>query len=168
MRILVFVLLGLVNPMVAAAQSTNASDNAAPASGNANDHAATGAANGQGAINGQGQGVQSSATLRLFNLDFRRCAYPYCGGYWTEFDWDQALRLGSEKSGIEYSGEYGFTETEMLWPLSHMVAPASEALQCADCHGPTGRLERVARAQRRRASAHSAPSSIMLPSGSAT
>ena len=63
------------------------------------------------------------------------------GGYWTDFDWDQALRLGSEASGLPYSGEYGFVATEMYWPLSHMVAPADEALQCADCHGPAGRLD---------------------------
>jgi octaheme c-type cytochrome (tetrathionate reductase family) len=63
------------------------------------------------------------------------------GGYWTKFDWDQALRLGSEKSGLDYSGEYDFAETEMYWPLSHMVARANQALQCADCHGPTGRLD---------------------------
>ncbi|RKZ13427.1 cytochrome C [bacterium] len=63
------------------------------------------------------------------------------GGYWTDFDWDQALRLGSEKSGLDYSGEYGFAATEMFWPLSHMVAPANQALQCADCHGAAGRMD---------------------------
>ena len=63
------------------------------------------------------------------------------GGYWSEFDWDRALRLGSEKSGLEYSGDFGFAATEMYWPLSHMVAPANQALQCADCHGPEGRMD---------------------------
>jgi len=46
------------------------------------------------------------------------------GGFWTEFDWDQALRLGSEVVGLEYSGEYDFAETEMYWPITHMVAPS--------------------------------------------
>lgn len=63
------------------------------------------------------------------------------GGFWTEFDWDQALRLGSEVAGIEYSGEYGFAETEMYWPTTHMVAPAGQALQCTACHGEDGRLD---------------------------
>ena len=63
------------------------------------------------------------------------------GGYWTEFDWDKALRLGSEVSGLDYSGEYGFTETAMYWPLSHMVAPKDRALQCNDCHGDDGRMD---------------------------
>ena len=63
------------------------------------------------------------------------------GGYWETFDWDQALRLGAEASGLEYSGSYGFARTEMYWPLSHMVVPADEALQCADCHGDDGRMD---------------------------
>jgi octaheme c-type cytochrome (tetrathionate reductase family) len=63
------------------------------------------------------------------------------GGYWEDFDWDQALRLGSEVVGLDYSGEYGFTETEMFWPTTHMVAPAADALTCDQCHGPEGRMD---------------------------
>jgi octaheme c-type cytochrome (tetrathionate reductase family) len=63
------------------------------------------------------------------------------GGYWEDFDWDQALRLGSEVVGLDYSGEYGFTETEMYWPTTHMVAPAADALTCDQCHGPEGRMD---------------------------
>ena len=39
------------------------------------------------------------------------------------YNWDQALRLGSEVTGMEYSGEYGFVPTTMYWPQTHMVAP---------------------------------------------
>lgn len=63
------------------------------------------------------------------------------GGYWTEFDWDLAARLGSDETGLPYSGEYGFAETEMYWPLTHMVAPAGEALQCVVCHGENSRFD---------------------------
>ena len=63
------------------------------------------------------------------------------GGYWADFDWDQAIRLGTQDSGMQYSGAYGFAETEMYWPLSHMVAPAEDALQCADCHTEGGRMD---------------------------
>ena len=63
------------------------------------------------------------------------------GGYWTEFDWDLAARLGSEAAGLPYSGEYGFVPTEMYWPLSHMVAPKENALQCTDCHSEGGRMD---------------------------
>ena len=63
------------------------------------------------------------------------------GGYWTDFDWDQALRLGSEIANMEYSGEYGFAETEMFWPTTHMVVPAEQALTCGHCHGEEGRMD---------------------------
>jgi len=63
------------------------------------------------------------------------------GGYWTDFDWDQAARLGCEQTGLPYSGSYGFAPTVMYWPLSHMVTESSQALQCRDCHGPQGRLD---------------------------
>ncbi len=61
------------------------------------------------------------------------------GGYWTEFDWDQALRLGSEATGLPYSGHFDFTNTAMFWPLTHMVAPIENALQCVDCHSKEGK-----------------------------
>ena len=63
------------------------------------------------------------------------------GGFWTEFDWDKALRLGAENSGIPYSGSYDFAETSFYWTTSHMVGPASDALQCVDCHSESGRLD---------------------------
>lgn len=46
-------------------------------------------------------------------------------------------------SGKEFSGEYGFVETEYFWPVTHMVAPKEEALGCADCHDRNGRLADV-------------------------
>lgn len=63
------------------------------------------------------------------------------GGFWTEFNWDKALRLGSEVVGLEYSGQYGFAESDMYWETTHMVTPASEALSCDHCHGPEGRMD---------------------------
>ncbi len=63
------------------------------------------------------------------------------GGYWTDFDWDQACRLGAKSTGLEYSGQFDFVETEMYWPLSHMVQASEKALQCIDCHGPRGVMD---------------------------
>jgi octaheme c-type cytochrome (tetrathionate reductase family) len=62
-------------------------------------------------------------------------------GYWTNFDWDNAFRLGEKATGIPYSGEYGFASTEMYWPLTHMVASKEKALGCTDCHGDRSRLD---------------------------
>ena len=60
------------------------------------------------------------------------------GGFWTTFDWDSAFELAAPITGLEYSGEYGFTETHMFWATTHMVQPAEEALQCDSCHSTTG------------------------------
>lgn len=62
-------------------------------------------------------------------------------GYWTHFDWDLAFRLGAQVSKLDYSGRHGFAETEMYWPLSHMVAPKEKALACLDCHGDRPRMD---------------------------
>jgi octaheme c-type cytochrome (tetrathionate reductase family) len=54
-------------------------------------------------------------------------------GYWNTFDWDQASRIGMETAGLGYSGNFGFVETEMYWPVNHMVAPAENSLKCTAC-----------------------------------
>lgn len=63
------------------------------------------------------------------------------GGFWKDFDWNQAFELAEPITGLEYSGQYGFTETLMYWPTTHMVQPASKALKCESCHGDTGRMD---------------------------
>ncbi|HPG39740.1 MAG TPA: tetrathionate reductase family octaheme c-type cytochrome [bacterium] len=59
------------------------------------------------------------------------------GGFWTEFDWNQAAKLGSADTGLPYSGHFGFVSTVMFWPITHMVATKEKALQCIDCHSDT-------------------------------
>jgi octaheme c-type cytochrome (tetrathionate reductase family) len=63
------------------------------------------------------------------------------GGYWREFDWPKAMALGAKNVGMEFSGEVGFAQTRMHWPLFHMVVPKDQALQCADCHAADGRMD---------------------------
>ena len=63
------------------------------------------------------------------------------GGFWETFDWPSALALGAQDSGLEFSGEYGFAETWMYWPTTHMVQPKENALQCDACHSDNGRLD---------------------------
>lgn len=64
--------------------------------------------------------------------------------FWTNFDWTKAIAEGMSRTDVPYSGEYGFVETEMWWPTTHMVAPRGEALRCDSCHAKTGRLAAVA------------------------
>jgi len=63
------------------------------------------------------------------------------GGYWKDFDWDAALRLGEAVTGLPYSGNYGFASTDMYWPQTHMVASKEKALQCQACHSENGRMD---------------------------
>jgi octaheme c-type cytochrome (tetrathionate reductase family) len=63
------------------------------------------------------------------------------GGFWHEFDWDKAFRLGEQVTGLKYSGSYGFAETYMQWPLSHMISAGDRALKCHDCHDEGTRMD---------------------------
>jgi hypothetical protein len=63
------------------------------------------------------------------------------GGFWTTFDWNSAFELAAPITGLEYSGQYGFTETYMYWATTHMVQPAENALQCDSCHGDESRMD---------------------------
>ncbi|QSX35547.1 tetrathionate reductase family octaheme c-type cytochrome [Shewanella avicenniae] len=69
------------------------------------------------------------------------------GGYWSDFDWDKAIRLGMDASeamkaaGVSYSGEFDFAPTEMWWRINHMVSPKEQALKCSECHSAEGRLD---------------------------
>ena len=60
-------------------------------------------------------------------------------GFWKNgFDWNSALEQGMKSVGMEYSGEYGFAETEAWWRINHMVAPKEDALNCKACHSKEG------------------------------
>lgn len=66
---------------------------------------------------------------------------PGDSAYWTDFDWGKAAKAGMDYVGLPYSGNYGFIETEMYWPLNHMVSPKEKSLSCKDCHSrENGRL----------------------------
>ena len=66
------------------------------------------------------------------------------GAFWTGFDWTQAIAAGQAAVGRPFSGRHEFVDTEMFWPITHMVAPAADALKCGACHAPGGRLAAVA------------------------
>lgn len=63
--------------------------------------------------------------------------------FWKNFEWNRALKAGLMSRGHEFSGEYGFIETEYHWPVTHMVAPKEKSLDCRSCHSRTGRLTEV-------------------------
>jgi octaheme c-type cytochrome (tetrathionate reductase family) len=66
------------------------------------------------------------------------------GGYWKEFNWQRADEAGMKQVHLPYSGKYGFVETEMYWPINHMVSPKEQSVRCTECHTRSnGRLAEV-------------------------
>lgn len=63
------------------------------------------------------------------------------GGFWASFDWNSSIAAGMKAAGLDYSGRYGWVETDMYWKVNHMVVPKEQALACDDCHGSNGRLD---------------------------
>jgi len=69
---------------------------------------------------------------------------PGDGGYWKEFNWQRASEEGMKRFHLPYSGQYGFIETEMYWPLNHMVSPKDQSVKCIECHTrENGRLASI-------------------------
>ncbi|MHC4539928.1 MAG: tetrathionate reductase family octaheme c-type cytochrome [Planctomycetota bacterium] len=61
--------------------------------------------------------------------------------FWKNWDWAKAIAGGQASVEREFSGEYGFVETVMYWPLTHQVSPAKDALTCVSCHSVDGVLD---------------------------
>ena len=55
-------------------------------------------------------------------------------GYWKTFDWNAASELGMKYVDLAYSGKHSFIETEMYWPINHVVVSGDQALKCTSCH----------------------------------
>jgi octaheme c-type cytochrome (tetrathionate reductase family) len=62
---------------------------------------------------------------------------------WHNYDWQKAIGAGMKAAGLPYSGQYGFVDTELTWPITHMVAPEHDALRCEQCHSKNGRLKGI-------------------------
>ena len=63
--------------------------------------------------------------------------------YWKNFGWEKAIATGMATAGAPFSGKVDFIETQMSWPITHMVAPKEDALSCVQCHAKDGRLKSV-------------------------
>ena len=63
--------------------------------------------------------------------------------FWSNFDYPKAIGAGMQYAGLPWSGKIGFIETRMYWPITHMVAPKTKAVGCAECHSHDGRLAGV-------------------------
>lgn len=87
--------------------------------------------------------VKRFVAIQPYDSGYNTLAIPHLFGkddtaYWKNFDWGKALEAGMAYAGAPYSGEYGFVETEMYWPITHMVAPKGDAVKCQECHTSEG------------------------------
>jgi hypothetical protein len=58
--------------------------------------------------------------------------------YFVSFNWEKAVAAGMADAGAPFSGKVDFIKTEMLWPITHMVAPKEKVLACTECHSRNG------------------------------
>lgn len=60
--------------------------------------------------------------------------------FFSDAGWNQIAAEGMNNLRLPFSGALGFTTTVSFRRLNHGVAPATEALDCMDCHGKAGRF----------------------------
>jgi octaheme c-type cytochrome (tetrathionate reductase family) len=58
--------------------------------------------------------------------------------YFNGFNWGRSVAAGMAEVGAPFSGKVDFIKTEMLWPITHMVAPKEKTLGCKECHNRNG------------------------------
>jgi octaheme c-type cytochrome (tetrathionate reductase family) len=56
------------------------------------------------------------------------------GALWKDFDWQRASQVGMKDVNLPFSGKITFINTEMYWPVNHMVSSKEKSLKCNDCH----------------------------------
>jgi hypothetical protein len=79
---------------------------------------------------------------QMYDMGNNTLAVPQLfGGYWKHWDWNKAITDGMAAAGVPYSGQFGWTETDMYWKVNHMVVPKKRSLQCEDCHAKGGRMD---------------------------
>jgi octaheme c-type cytochrome (tetrathionate reductase family) len=56
------------------------------------------------------------------------------GAFWKDFNWKRASEVGMKEVNLPFSGNVSFINTEMYWPLNHMVSTKEKSVQCNECH----------------------------------
>lgn len=66
------------------------------------------------------------------------------GALWQDFDWYEASKRGMQLANLPFSGKVSFLETQMFWPINHMVSSKENSVQCVECHTrKNGRLAKL-------------------------
>lgn len=84
-------------------------------------------------------------TVQPYDADNQTLVYMHLWGedkdaFWGNYDFQRAITRGMGEDALPYSGKFGFVETVSYWPITHMVAPAKDALECRACHAKKGRM----------------------------
>jgi hypothetical protein len=61
--------------------------------------------------------------------------------YFATGDADAATQQGLVNMGLDATEPYSWVETDTFQMLNHEVGPSDRALECADCHGGTARMD---------------------------
>lgn len=56
------------------------------------------------------------------------------GAFWVDFDWERSSAAGMKEVNLPFSGKISFINTEMYWPVNHMVSPKEKSVKCIECH----------------------------------
>ncbi|MCX6150608.1 MAG: tetrathionate reductase family octaheme c-type cytochrome [Ignavibacteriales bacterium] len=56
------------------------------------------------------------------------------GALWKDFDWIRASEVGMKDVNLPFSGKVAFIQTEMYWPVNHMVSSKEKSVTCNECH----------------------------------
>lgn len=62
------------------------------------------------------------------------------GALWKDFNWYKASEVGMQEVNLPFSGKVSFIETEMYWPVNHMVSTKDKTVSCTECHSQDSRL----------------------------
>jgi len=87
-------------------------------------------------------------TVQPFDTGNKTLVYMHLWGndenaYWGNYDFAKAIETGMQKNERTYSGKYDFVDTYSYWPITHMVAPKEDALECDSCHAKQGRMQGI-------------------------
>lgn len=87
---------------------------------------------------------------QAYDVENKNLVYTHVWGpktdtaFWTNFDWAKAIDAGMKAANQPYSGKFDFVDTYMYWPITHMVAPSEQAVECEECHAKDGRMQNIA------------------------
>lgn len=56
------------------------------------------------------------------------------GAFWQDFNWFESAKTGMKTYNLPFSGKVSFIETQMYWPVNHMVASKENSVKCIECH----------------------------------